>query len=167
MTSFIDTHCHLDKLHLTPEEAVSEAKDAGTIIETVKARELWQDIISSAWKTGDPGLYFIDEANRTNPTPHIGNLDSTNPCGEVPLLANEACNLGSIDLGKFIKTDENGNTSFDFQELESVSRTAARFLDDVVTINQFPTTKVKEAVDLTRKTGLGVMGWHDCLISTE
>ena len=142
----------------------SEAKDAGTIIETVKARELWQDIISSAWKTGDPGLYFIDEANRTNPTPHIGNLDSTNPCGEVPLLANEACNLGSIDLGKFIKTDEDGNTSFDFQELESVSRTAARFLDDVVSINQFPTTKVKEAVDLTRKTGLGVMGWHDCLI---
>ena len=136
---------------------------AGEVIRTLPARQIWQEIIDSAWKTGDPGLYFIDEANRSNPTPHLGRLESTNPCGEVPLLANEACNLGSIDLGKFVIEDSNG-LSFDFESLRDVSSIAARFLDDVVTVNSFPTDEVKKAVDTTRKTGLGVMGWHDALI---
>ena len=136
----------------------------GDVTDTIPARRIWNEIIQSAWDTGDPGLYFIDEANRHNPTPHLGNLDSTNPCGEVPLLANEACNLGSIDLGKFVVTPEDGAPSFDFQALKEVTRVAARFLDDVVTINTFPTQEVTEAVDLTRKTGLGVMGWHDALV---
>ncbi len=133
------------------------------VMETVSARELWNEIIDSAWKTGDPGLYFIDEANRNNPTPHLGRLESTNPCGEVPLLAHEACNLGSIDLGKFIIKDDVG-TRFDFRSLEQLTRVCARFLDNVVTINEFPTTEVADAVATTRKTGLGVMGWHDALI---
>jgi len=133
------------------------------VMETVSARELWNEIIDSAWKTGDPGLYFIDEANRNNPTPHLGRLESTNPCGEVPLLAHEACNLGSIDLGKFIIKDDVG-TRFDFRPLEQLTRVCARFLDNVVTINEFPTTEVADAVATTRKTGLGVMGWHDALI---
>jgi ribonucleoside-diphosphate reductase alpha chain len=133
------------------------------VMETVSARELWNEIIDSAWKTGDPGLYFIDEANRNNPTPHLGRLESTNPCGEVPLLAHEACNLGSIDLGKFIIKDDVG-TRFDFRSLEQLTRVCARFLDNVVTITEFPTTEVADAVATTRKTGLGVMGWHDALI---
>ena len=133
------------------------------IMQTVSARALWNEVIDSAWKTGDPGLYFIDEANRNNPTPHLGRLESTNPCGEVPLLAHEACNLGSIDLGKFIIKDD-GGTRFDFRSLEQLTRICARFLDNVVTINEFPTTEVDQAVRATRKTGLGVMGWHDALI---
>lgn len=136
----------------------------GEVAETLPARRIWDEIIRSAWATGDPGLYFIDEANRHNPTPHLGNLDSTNPCGEVPLLANEACNLGSIDLGRFVATAQNGKPRFDFQSLEEVTRIAARFLDDVVTVNSFPVPAVQEAVAKTRKTGLGVMGWHDALI---
>jgi ribonucleoside-diphosphate reductase alpha chain len=147
-------------------EAVEYNKDwdlidphTGGVAETLSAREMWNDIIKSAWKTGDPGLYFIDEANRHNPTPHLGNLDSTNPCGEVPLLAHEACNLGSIDLGQFVV-----NGQFDFTGLEDLTRTAARFLDNVVSVNEFPAQAVKDAVALTRKTGLGVMGWHDTLI---
>ena len=154
------------------------------VTDTIPARRIWNEIIQSAWDTGDPGLYFIDEANRHNPTPHLGYLDSTNPCGEVPLLANEACNLGSIDLGKFIVGAQGDPSTgswrtganlvrgelvepqpyFDFQALEEVTRVAARFLDDVVTINTFPTQEVTDAVDLTRKTGLGVMGWHDALV---
>ena len=136
---------------------------AGEVVRTLPARQIWQEIIQSAWKTGDPGLYFIDEANRSNPTPHLGRLESTNPCGEVPLLANEACNLGSIDLGKFV-VEESDGFRFDFESLRDVSSIAARFLDDVVTVNSFPTVEVKKAVDTTRKTGLGVMGWHDALI---
>ncbi len=136
---------------------------AGEVVRTLPARQIWQEIIQSAWKTGDPGLYFIDEANRSNPTPHLGRLESTNPCGEVPLLANEACNLGSIDLGKFV-IEDGGGSRFDFESLRDVSSIAARFLDDVVTVNSFPTVEVKKAVDTTRKTGLGVMGWHDALI---
>lgn len=138
--------------------------DSGEIMDTLPARSIWNEIIQSAWETGDPGLYFIDEANRDNPTPHLGRLESTNPCGEVPLLGNEACNLGSIDLGKFITTNEDGSPQFNFARLEEIVRVSARFLDDVVTVNSFPTKEVKEAVDLTRKTGLGVMGWHDALI---
>ena len=137
----------------------------GEVAETLTARHIWDEIIRSAWSTGDPGLYFIDEANRHNPTPHLGNLDSTNPCGEVPLLANEACNLGSIDLGKFVVDAKTGTQAyFDLQGLEDVTRIAARFLDDVVTVNSFPVPEVQEAVAKTRKTGLGVMGWHDALI---
>ena len=142
------------------------APHTGKVVHTVKARRIWNEIIQSAWKTGDPGLYFIDEANRHNPTPHVGRLESTNPCGEVPLLPNEACNLGSIDLGKFVivGADPRVRPTFDFKGLAEVSAIAARFLDDVVTVNTFPTQAVTDAVALTRKTGLGVMGWHDALV---
>ncbi|MEE8442365.1 MAG: adenosylcobalamin-dependent ribonucleoside-diphosphate reductase [Dehalococcoidia bacterium] len=139
--------------------------DSDEVVETIPARRIWNEIIQQAWATGDPGVYFIDEANRRNPTPHLGYLDSTNPCGEVPLLANEACNLGSIHLGKFVlRQAQDERVEYDFGALEEVARIAARFLDDVVTVNSFPTEAVKQAVDRTRKTGLGLMGWHDALI---
>ena len=133
--------------------------DSGIVQRSVKAKDLWEEILESAWKTGDPGLYFIDEANRYNPTPLLGNLDSTNPCGEVPLLGFEACNLGSINLGRFVSGD-----TFDWLRLEAAVKMAVRFLDNVVTVNQFPIQEVREAVDKTRKIGLGVMGWHDALV---
>ncbi len=129
------------------------------VIRTVPARQIWDEIIDSAWKTGDPGLYFIDEANRNNPTPHLGSLDSTNPCGEVPLLGFEACNLGSLNLARFVN-----DGVFDYAGLAETTRTATRFLDNVVTVNHFPIQEVKDAVEKTRKIGLGVMGWHDALI---
>ena len=135
----------------------------GDVVDSIPARHIWDEIVQSAWKTGDPGLYFIDEGNRHNPTPHLGRLESTNPCGEVPLLPFEACNLGSLNLAKFVR--EEGIPWFDFSALEEVVRQTARFLDDVVTMNQFPAPEVYEAVQRTRKTGLGVMGWHDALIS--
>jgi len=135
---------------------------SGEAVDSMPARRIWNEIIDSAWRTGDPGLYFIDEANRNNPTPHLGRLESTNPCGEVPLLPFEACNLGSINLAKFVR--HGGTPWFDFTDLESTVRVAARFLDNVVTMNEFPATEVSEAVSTTRKTGLGVMGWHDALI---
>jgi ribonucleoside-diphosphate reductase alpha chain len=141
------------------------------VTETVQARQLWKEIIDSAWSTGDPGLYFIDEANSNNPTPHLGALESTNPCGEVPLLAYEACNLGSINLAKFIipATEAHpalgtGATTLDFAHLHDVVRVCGRFLDNVVTVNTFPADEVYQAVQATRKIGLGVMGWHDALI---
>ena len=135
------------------------------MVETVSARALWKEIVDSAWKTGDPGLYFIDQANRRNPTPHLGLLESTNPCGEVPLLPYEACNLGSINLAKFVVPGAGSQPArFDFGALAEVTRVAARFLDNVVTVNTFPASEVGQAVGATRKTGLGVMGWHDALI---
>ena len=129
------------------------------VVRTVTARKIWDEIIDSAWQTGDPGLYFIDEANRNNPTPHLGSLDSTNPCGEVPLLGFEACNLGSLNLASFVDRGV-----FDYDGLAETTRTATRFLDNVVTVNHFPIQQVKNAVEKTRKIGLGVMGWHDALI---
>ena len=147
-------------------EAVEQDKDwdlidpaSKEVTKTVPAREIWDEIIDSAWKTGDPGLYFIDQANRNNPTPHLGSLDSTNPCGEVPLLAFEACNLGSLNLARFVN-----DGVFDYDGLAEVTRKGTRFLDNVVTVNSFPIQEVKDAVEKTRKIGLGVMGWHDALI---
>ena len=132
-------------------------------IQTINAKQIWQEIIDSAWKTGDPGIYFIDEANKYNPTPHLGKLESTNPCGEVPLLGNEACNLGSINLALFVKEDK----TFDFDGLTSLTKICTRFLDNVVTMNKFPVDEVTKAVEATRKIGLGIMGWHDALIKMD
>ena len=153
-------------------EAVRERRDwdlidphTQEVTQTLPAWKIWDEIVQSAWQTGDPGLYFIDEANRHNPTPHLGYLDSTNPCGEVPLLAHEACNLGSINLARFVEgSPATGEAQFNFAALEDIAAKAARFLDNVVTVNEFPEEKVARAVHATRKIGLGVMGWHDALM---
>ncbi len=136
---------------------------SGVVTQTLPAAELWREIVDAAWSTGDPGLYFIDQANRRNPTPHLGRLESTNPCGEVPLLPYEACNLGSLNLAAFVTGG--AEPRFDERALDAAARLAVRFLDDVVTANRFPTPEVAEAVEQTRKIGLGVMGWHDALIA--
>jgi ribonucleoside-diphosphate reductase alpha chain len=131
------------------------------VVGTLKAREVMEEIVESAWMTGDPGLVFIDTINRDNPTPHKGYLWSTNPCGEVPLLDWEACNLGSINVAKFF---DEGLQEMDWERLRDTVRLTTRFLDNVVTTNHFPLPEIREAVDGNRKIGLGVMGWADLLI---
>ena len=112
----------------------------------------------SAWRPGDPGIIFLDAINRGNTTPNLGELMSTNPCGESPLYPNEACNLGSINIASMVKDGK-----FDFETLKQVTAVATRFLDDVIDVNHYPLPEIAEAVKLTRKIGLGVMGWADLL----
>lgn len=129
------------------------------VVKKVKARDIWNLIITMAWKTGDPGIIFIDEINRHNPTPHIGEMESTNPCGEEPLLPYESCNLGSINLAKIVK-----NSSIDWEKLEKTINIAIRFLDNVIDINKYPLSRIEEITKANRKIGLGVMGFADMLL---
>lgn len=136
------------------------------IVKKLRARKIWDDIVASAWQTGDPGLIFIDTINKSNPTPALGKIESTNPCGEVPLLSYEACNLGSINLSKFIKQN-NGNAEIDWRRLEEAIKTAIRFLDNVIEVNNYIFPEIKMMAAGNRKTGLGVMGWAELLIHLE
>ncbi len=125
-----------------------------------------QKVALSAWKTGDPGLFFIDRAERDNPTPHLGKLESTNPCGEVPLLPNESCNLGSINLAAYYAPPAAGHSNkgtCNTSRLEEDVRLAVRFLDGVITANKYPHPTLAVAALRTRKIGLGVMGYADLL----
>lgn len=119
---------------------------------------LLDEIAETAWRTGDPGIIFLDAINRGNTTPDLGPLTSTNPCGESPLYPNEACNLGSINLANMVKDGE-----FDYKLLEETTAIATRFLDSVIDVNHYPLPEISEAVRHTRKIGLGVMGWADLL----
>lgn len=134
----------------------------GDILGEVKAKDLFNKIAACAWSCGDPGLQFIDIANRFNPTPYLGRYEGTNPCGEQFLLPHQSCNLGSIDVSKFVK-----NKKIDFDRLEPVVRTAIRFLDDVIDVNCFPNIKIRNKTMLTRNIGLGIMGWADLLIELD
>ena len=127
--------------------------------EYVKAREIYNMMIDGAWKNGEPGMVWLDKINEDNTTPQIGQINATNPCGEQPLLSGESCNLGSINLGNFV-------TDGEFQEdrfIETV-RTCVRFLDNVIDANNHPTKTTIKMNSLTRKIGLGLMGWADLLI---
>lgn len=127
--------------------------------------EVWDLIVERAWQSGDPGLVFIDEINRHNPTPHLGVIRATNPCGEQPLLPYEACNLGSINLAALFKHDANAAAGdpIDWNGLRQTAELAVRFLDNVVEANNYPTQEIHDATHLTRKIGLGVMGFADLL----
>jgi ribonucleoside-diphosphate reductase alpha chain len=129
------------------------------VVKKVKARPLFDLIVNAAWRTGDPGLVFLDEINRHNPTPKIGQIEMTNPCGELPLLPYESCNLASINLSKMIK-----NNSVDWKKLRDTVWLGIRFLDDVIEVNNFPLEQIKQITLANRKIGLGVMGFADMLI---
>lgn len=125
----------------------------------IKARELFNEICSNAWANGDPGLLFLDTIERANPTPWLGRLEGVNPCGETPLIPNESCNLGSINISKLVE-----NNKFNWDRLEEVVGIAVRFLDDVIDANHYPNVKIQRATLRTRKVGLGVMGFADALL---
>ncbi len=133
------------------------------ITKVLKAKEIWQLIVNEAWQTGDPGLIFIDTINTGNPTPKIGRIESTNPCGEVPLLNYESCNLGSVNLSKMIvKLGE--KVTIDWGKLEKTVHLGIRFLDNIITLNHYLLPQIKRITMANRKIGLGVMGWAELLI---
>lgn len=141
---------------------------SGAEVGRLAAREVWDELVESAWATGDPGLVFIDRINELHPTPQLGAIESTNPCGELPLLPYESCNLGSINLAEHLTLAGPGEgRDLDWDAFAASIRVGVRFLDNVIDANTYPLEAIARMTRETRKIGLGVMGWADTLAALE
>jgi ribonucleoside-diphosphate reductase alpha chain len=140
----------------------------GQVTGQLRARDVWEMIIHGAWKTGEPGVFFVDKANYYNPVPHLGAYEATNPCGEQPLLPYDVCNLGSINLGAFVresgKAGKAADVEIDWEHLRQVVHLSTHFLENVIDANQYPLSEITELAQRIRRIGLGVMGLADVFV---